>query len=115
MRKRELPRPPIQKTHPKSNEQHEHNRENEGNAYRSGNICYNLHQSKLQRVEVLRVCPHVKEFVTCVEVCLESVLWFQNLRRDNVGAPDVSTHSVGDGTDSIVKLRTICGNLENTF
>jgi hypothetical protein len=38
-----------------------------------------------------------------------------NLRRDNVGAPDVSTHSVGDGTDSIVKLRTICGNLENTF
>ena len=38
-----------------------------------------------------------------------------NLRRDNVGAPDVSTHSVGDGTDSIVKLRTTCGNLENTF
>jgi hypothetical protein len=38
-----------------------------------------------------------------------------NLRQDNVRAPDVSMHSVGDGTDSIVKLRTICRNLENTF
>ena len=24
-----------------------------------------------------------------------------------------NTHSVGDGTDSIVRLRTICGNLKN--
>jgi hypothetical protein len=24
-----------------------------------------------------------------------------------------NTHSVGDGTDSIVRLRTLCGNLKN--
>lgn len=42
------------------------------NAYRSGDIGCNLHQSKLQRVEILGMCPHMEKFVACMEVHLES-------------------------------------------
>jgi hypothetical protein len=61
----------------------------------------------------------MKEFVACMEIRLESVLSSSLRQRHfieehNVGAPDISTHSVGDGTDNIVKLRTICGNLDES-
>ena len=63
--------------------------------------------------------PHMKEFVACMEVGLESVLSSSLRQRHfigehNVGTSDIDTHSVGDGTDNIVKLRTICGNLSES-
>jgi hypothetical protein len=52
-----------------------------------------------------------------MEICFESCRFQIFKIRDNNTPEDLgsNTHSVGDGTDSIVRLRTICGNLKNTF
>jgi hypothetical protein len=39
------------------------------------------------------------------------VCWDISKSENKNTPPDISTHSVGDGTDNIVRLRTICGNL----
>jgi hypothetical protein len=43
------------------------------------------------------------------------VCWEISKYETNSIPPDISTHSVGDGTDSIVKLKTICGNLNESI
>lgn len=55
------------------------------------------------------MCPHMKKLVACMEIYLESVkkIFFQCKLSES----EIGTYSVGDGTDSIVKLSTICGNL----
>ncbi len=71
------PRPLARWTHPRSArlfEQHEkHHERSYDNAYWSGDIGCDLHQTELQRVEFLGMCPHMEKLVACMEVCLESV------------------------------------------